>query len=209
MIPIQIVDGSGTSKKVSVLPEGELLVSVHSSPPLLRQKTKIFGQFLTVDGAPASSNDMGVDGSGTPVEFFIAAQENNDLYLTALSFILGYGTTAQLFEFADSGAALTNGVQIAYTTVGEDEVVITTPTTNYGFLRASLAPMSNDAWQSRGFTVLNDYGYFCTIRLADLIMPNGVKLDRGTKQRFSVTILDDCTDADLFNCRAFGFERLP
>ena len=36
----------------------------------------------------------------------------------------------------------------------------------------------------------------------------GVKLDRGTKQKFCVTIRDDCTDADLFNCQAFGFERI-
>lgn len=206
MIKTRIEDGEGGNRQAQVLLGGELLVAVSVNPPLLPQKTRVLSQMLTVDGTLTGSDDMGVDGSVTPVNFWIAAAPDADRYITAMSFILGYGGTAQLYEFADTAAALTNGVKIAYT-AAEGEILIANLKTNYSFMRASLIPLSNNNWQSRGFTVLNDYGYFITIALREHMIPNGVKLDKGTLQRLSVTIQDDCTDADLMNCSVFGFER--
>jgi len=190
-----------------ILPEGEQLVSLYTCPPLLPQKNKVFSQHFTDDGTASGSNDLGVDGSATAVEYWIPADGDNDRYIVTLSSILGYGGSAELFEFADSGAALTNGVKLSYTDTHGAETTIMNPKANYSFQRASFAPISTDIWEDRGFAGTGDYGYFVTIDLSRIMPPYGVKLDRGTKQKMTITIRDDCTDADLFNCAAFGFER--
>jgi len=207
MLKTRIVDGNGTDKQASVLATGELLVSTYQSPPLLSQKTKIFSQDFTDDGTATGSNDLGIDGSGTAVDFYIPASETNDIYITKITFIFGYGASAEAFEFADSGAQVTNGVKISYLDTNSVETVIANPKANYGFMQLSGQPISTTNWEARGFAATGDYGYFVNIFIKDLMPPYGVKLDRGTQQRMTITIRDDCSDADLFNCWAIGFER--
>ena len=181
-----------------------LVVSVASCPPLIPQKSRIFSQKFQTS---AGSDDLGVDGSVTSVQYWIPASDTDDRYITTISFILGYGSSAEGFEFADSGAALTNGVRVYYTNSEGIETTIMNPKANYSFHRASLEPYSKTAWEARGFAGAGDYGYFATVDLTRMMPPYGVKLDAGTNQRLSILIRDDCSDADLFNCNAFGFER--
>ena len=37
----------------------------------------------------------------------------------------------------------------------------------------------------------------------------GIKLDAGTTQRLELSIQDDTTGVDGFDCIAYGFDRLP
>ena len=191
----------------AIFEEGKQIIMTAPCPPLLQQKCKVFSQPFTIDGTPGASRDMGIDGSVNPVEFYIHADPENDRYITRISFILGYGTTAQGFEFADSGAALGNGVLVAYFDTHGNEVRVMNPTANYSFMRGSGAPVSDTNWEARGFAATGDYGFFVNIFLKDIMPPLGVKLNRGTTERMVITIRDDCRDADLFNCQAFGFER--
>jgi hypothetical protein len=191
-----------------VLEENELLTNRFPSPPLLPQKTKIFAQFFTDDGTDSGSEDMGISGVAASVDFYIPAKEKEDLYISKIDFLLGYGSSAYLFNFVDSGNPLTNGVRIFYTNSKNENSEIENLKTNYDFLRFAL----NDgiiptAWELRNLGAIADYGYICSVDLTKSMYPYGVKLDRGTKQRMTITIRDDCTDADLFNCKAFGFER--
>ena len=206
MIKTNIVD-SGSGRKAKVLEDNELLVNSTGCPPLLTQKCKIFSQFVTNDGLAGGTNDLGINGSGTAVEYWVPAIEDDDIYITNLSFVFGYGGSAQMFEFADSGAALTNGVLIEYTDSNGVPTTIMNPKANYSFMRSSLAPFTNTNWETRGFAAAGDYGYFCTVDLLKIIPPYGIKLENGTTQKLSVTIGDDCTGADLFNCNCFGFKR--
>lgn len=187
--------------------DGQQIVIPISCPPLLPQKCKIFQQPFTSNGKPSGTKDLGTDGSVTPVVYYIPAVQDNDVYITRISFILGYGSSAQGFEFADSGAALANGVQVTYIDNNGDDVTIMNPKANYSFMRASGALLSDTNWEARGFAATGDYGYFVNIYLKDIMPTLGVKLDRGTNQRMTITIRDDCSDSDLFNCHAFGFER--
>lgn len=187
--------------------DGRQIVSLYTCPPLLPQKNIVFSQKVTDDGTSSGSDDLGVDGSGTAVDYWIPADDDNDRYLSKLSFICGYGASAEMFEFADSGAKLTNGIRIFYTNTYGDEQTIANPKANYSFLRASLISFSISNWEQRGFAATGDYGWLATIPLDAMIPPFGIKLDRGTNQKLTITIRDDCTAADLFNCNAFGFER--
>jgi len=186
---------------------GNQIISLSGNPPLLPQLNRVFAQKLTVDGTAGGTSEMGVDGSVTPVEYCIFADSKNDRYITSLSFIFGYGSAAEGYEFVDSGAALINGVKVSYFDTVGDEVVIMNPKANVSFMRSSGSSISTVDWEARGFAASGDYGFFVNIDLIDIMPMLGVKLDRGTNQRFCVIIRDDCTDADLFNCQAFGFER--
>jgi hypothetical protein len=205
-IETTIIDGN-TGKAGKVLSEGEVFTSQSGCPPMLPQKCKAFSQKFTTDGLPGGDDDMGVNGSVTAVEYYIGASNDNDRYITRISFVLGYGASAEGFEFADSGAALTNGVKVAYIDSQGTEVTVINPKANYEFMRDSDAPISRVGWQARGFAATGDYGYFVNINLSQIMPPHGVKLDKGSNQKMVVTIRDDCTDADLFNCQSFGFER--
>jgi len=187
--------------------DGMQVVTLFTCPPLFPQLNRVFSQKFTTDGTSTGTSEMGVDGSVTPVEYYIPANEDDDRYITRISFILGYGSSAEAYEFADSGAALTNGIKISYFDTHGDEVTIMNPKANYSFMRASGAYISIDNWEARGFAATGDYGYFVNIDLTVIMPPFGVKIDRGTNQRMSLLIRDDCRAADLFNCQSFGFER--
>ena len=205
MIRILLFGGAGGPAKVS--DDGCLSVADCGAPPLTKQKVRIFSQMLTVDGTKTGSNDLGVDGSVTPVEYYVPADPDADRYITRITFLMGYGASAEMYEFADSGAALTNGVKVSYFDSQGDEITIMTPKANVSFMRASGIPVTNTNWETRGFAAAGDFGFFVNIDLAQIMPRYGIKLDRGTKQRLSLLIQDDCRDADLFNCNAFGFER--
>ncbi len=198
---------SDKNGKPAEFEDGMQVVTVFPSAPFLPQKTKVFGQKFTTNGKPNGTAEMGIDGSATPVEYYIEADSDNDRYITLITFILGYGGSAEGYEFADSGNPLTNGIKISYFNTYGDEVTIMNPKANYSFFRASGVPVSNANWEERGFAASGDYGYFVNISLAAFMPPFGVKLERGTNQRMAILIRDNCTDADLFNCQCFGFER--
>jgi len=198
-------DKNGTSAEFE---DGNQLVTQVTCPPLLPQKCKVWGQKFTITGIPTGSDDLGVDGSGTPVDYYIPADTDNDIYITKISFVIGYGSAAELWEFADKNAALTNGINIHYTDTHGNDIVIGNPKTNYDFLRLSLSDgIIPTAWELRHLGATNDYGILLAVDLTKYVPSYGIKLDRCTNQRITITIRDDCTDADTFNCRAFGFER--
>jgi hypothetical protein len=208
MLKTVIKDGKGSGRETLVLEDNELLVSHSPSPPILPQKHKIFAQYLTDDGLSTGSNDLGVDGSTTAVEYWIPASETEDRYITHLSFLMGYGASGYLWQFCD-GAALTNGVQVKYTDGNNVETEIANIKTNAGLLRASIMEGHiPTAWELRHLGATNDYGILASIHVGGIVIPNGIQLQKGSQQKLSIIIRDNVgAVADDFNCHAMGFER--
>ena len=160
MIKTVIGDGEGSGRGAKVLPDGEILVAQSSTPPLISQKTKVIHRYLTDDGTKTGSGDMGIDGSATAVNFFLEADDKNDTYITQLSMIVGYGASAPLFNWVDSGGVLTNGARLTYVDTQGDVIEIFNATRNSDFLRAALADGITPAdWELRHLGALNDYGF--------------------------------------------------
>lgn len=199
------IQGEDSRTVANVTPEGEIVTAVSPHPPMEAQKSRPFRQYFTVDGLATGSNDMGVNGSSTNVEFYIPASTTDDRYITTLSFIVGYGATGEPFEFADA-TALTNGVRIFYANNQGEIDIHDGIKSNQDLFRLGFQPVPT-AWEVRGVNATNDYGYFVTFDLLRLMPPYGVKLDPSTKQRLSIVIRDNCTNADSFNCIAYGFDR--
>lgn len=197
-----IADGGGRGSKAKV-EDNALLTSTYPAPPLVEQKTKIYRSYL-LNGA---SSDMLVDGSTTAVDFSISADSNNDIYITALTFIHAYPSASALWaEWADDGAALTNGFKLSYIRKGESIDIHDAITVNGELMRLATTP---DLSEKRSILLVNDYGFLVAMDIAAIMPPYGIKLDRGTKQKLTFTVQDDLTasNSTLLNCIAYGFER--
>ncbi len=51
--------------------------------------------------------------------------------------------------------------------------------------------------------------YIPVLDLVEMNPPYGIRLTRGTEQRFVLQVRDDTTGVDRFDVRATGFDRLP
>ena len=195
-----------TKVAAEVTNDCELSVIGASYPPLSPQKVSPFRQYLTDDGLVGGTNDMGVDGSTNNVDYYIAAAEQDDRYITTLNFIIGYGATGRPYQWAN-GTALTNGCRLFYSSTRGETDIHEGIKSNQDFFRLSFSLIPT-AWEVRHVDAANDYGYFITLDLTKLGLPFGIKLDRGTQQRLTVRIQDNAgADADSFNCIAYGFDR--
>ena len=205
-LPTHISDGRGTKAKAKVHLDGALGVIAHPEPPFIEQKTEPFRQFLTDDGLSTGSTDMAIDGSVTNIDFWIPAHDEKDRYITELNILVAYTLSGAPFKWAD-GTALTNGSLLSYNGVTGTRILHDGIKSNQDLLRMSNFGVSA-VWELRHTNANNDYGFFTTVSLTDMMPPFGIKLDAGTNQKLTLTVRDNTgTDADTFNILATGFDR--
>lgn len=202
-----------TERTATVDASGNLHVAASVAPPNGKdQRVRIFRQYLTTDGTASGTSAMDVDGSATNVDYFVKAQPENDLYIASLSFVIA-DATQTLSEFANTNAALTNGCRLFYSDTRGEVDIHDALKTNFDFIRLCLGnPAFGDA--AGAFRADNvsgtSEGYVPVLNMSAVFgLPFGVPLKVGTEQRITMRIRDDCTAADLFDCIAYGFERLP
>jgi len=187
--------------------EHEVPVTIAPHPPKGIQKSQVFRQYFTVDGLESGSNDMGVDGSSTNVDFCIPADTMSDRYITKVSIIVGYGTTGQPNEWAD-GTALTNGTQMLYDSGSGTHTIHGGIQTNQDMFRLHDGDIGT-AWEVRHVNASQDFGYFINMQISLFMPPYGIQLEAGSNQKLMIRIRDNVgTDADSFNAIAYGFDRL-
>jgi len=206
----RIEDGKGLGYEAHVTSENAILTTQYGCPPLLPQKNKIFSQFLTDDGTSTGSNDMLVNASlAAPQDFWVEADDDNDIYITVLSIVLGDGG-ANLNEFCGV-TALTNGCQLFYEDTDGDRVFIGDGLkSNWDFIRMCfVTPAFGDGASALRLTNVEGgaEAYTPWLNLLQIMPPYGLKLDRKTNQRITIRIRDNCSVPDVFNCKAYGFER--
>lgn len=205
MIKSHIIDSDGTGSGLNIV-ENAALTTVVPFPPIIRQKSEPFKQFLTVDGLSTGSSDMSVDGSSTNQEFYITASNTSDRYITSISIIIGYSASGKPFQWADT-TALTNGIRFFYESQRGTIDIDSAIKSNSELLRLANDNIINSDWEVRHVGALNDYGYFIKINLNEFSPYFGIKLDKGSNQRLVMNIRDDVTAATTFNTEAIGFDR--
>ena len=206
MFSFKLFDGKGKGMAAAVSEDQELSVINSAYPPLTPQKVQPFRQYFTTDGLAAGTNDMGVDGSVTNVDYFIPPKVGEDRYITTINFIVGYGASGQPNQWAD-GTALTNGTRLFYSSQKGEVDIHDGIKSNQDIFRLSFSPISAN-WEVRHVNATNDYGYFVSMDFTKMGLPFGVKLDADSSQRLIIRIRDNAgTSADSFNCIAYGFDR--
>lgn len=181
-------------------------------PPPLPTKLKVFRQFLTNDGTAAGSSAMNVDGSVTPQNFWVAAGQEEDVYISRLSFLILDGPNSQLGQFG-AITALTNGCALAYQEGEIGEIVIEPGfKTNFELVRLCSGLPSfgsgNASFIAPNVSGTSD-GTFPVLDLQTFGMRWGVRLQKVGSDRITLTVNDLLTGIDAFNCIAQGFSVLP
>lgn len=166
-----------------------------------------FVQFLTTTGLPGGSNDMRVDGSSTPVDFFVNAEPLLDVFITKLSFAIA-DVNATLDKFGTI-AALTNGCRLFYKRDGIEIDLDNALKTNFNFVRLAFGQpaFGSGADSFRAKNVIgNSEGFIPVVNLREFVPPFGIRLEKGTAEKIILRVRDDITAIDAFTCIAYGFK---
>ncbi len=213
MLDIQIQDGGGGGSCARVV-DDSLLTSANISPPLLPQKVKVFRQYMTDDGTATGTSDMDVNGSVTPVEYWIPSGNDADRYIATISFLLAKSGAA-LNEFGGS-TALTNGCDLEYQRTGGETITIHGALkSNFDIVRLCMGVPAfgtgNAAFKVNN-AIATDEAFIPVFDFTRILPPYGLKLDMGSTQKLIMRINDNLTAGaylDNFDVIAYGFDRMP
>jgi hypothetical protein len=209
MINTGISDGHGSDNKLKVNGEGEIGVVIHQHPPIDEKTSSFpFRQYLTDTGLSTGDNDMRVDGSITPVEFWVNASQDYDTYVKSISVIIS-DAGATMDEFG-ALAALTNGVEFCWVSEELGGIVIHEGlTSNFDFVKlADGKPAFGTGASSFRANNINgtSEGYIPVIDLTTFSGMHGIRLRKGTNDRLVFKIQDNITTIDRFDAEAKGFQ---
>lgn len=211
MIKAKIIGSGPERTEVDVEKSGAMSVVERPFPPFgVMQNVRPFRQFLTDDGTATGSEDMLVDGSVTPVDFFVEAPQNADLYVTRLSFIV-VDQNASLNTFGNI-AALTVGCRLFYTDELGEVVIAEALQTNFDIVRlGSGLPSFGDgttAFIANNVDFISE-GIIPVLDFKDTFgFRWGLELRNGSTQRLVLQIRDDITGIDAMDVIVYGFLRL-
>jgi len=210
MITTQIADGRGGGTLAQVDKDGNINVIAQPYPPKeAKQKLVPYSQFMTANGTSAGSNDLIVNGATTPVNFWVGNVAYFDLYINRVSIQIS-DPGASLEKFG-AITALTNGVQLFYSSNETGEVIISDAwKANIDVFRDATSGkefgVSNSAWlvDIAGGGGLDTY--FPVIDLDDAFgIPYGVRISKDSKDRLGVRIRDNLAGLSIFNVKVYGF----
>jgi hypothetical protein len=152
---------------------------------------------------------MRVNGSSASVDFYVAAQQDYDVYIKSISVLIGDGGTPALNKFG-SLAALTNGVEwvLATQELGDYELHEGLKT-NLSFIRIGVDTgaigTGSDAYLADVSGGGTEKSYLPTIDLNDSFgLAYGIRLRRGTVDKLVFRVRDDLTGLTTFNAIAYG-----
>ena len=108
-----IIGFDGEGHKAAVTKDNNLRVKTNNIPEFgIVNDYVLFSQYISSDGTSDGSEDLRVNGSVTPVDFWIQAVRNEDIVIRTLSIEI-IDASATLSKFGNL-VALTNGIEIIY-----------------------------------------------------------------------------------------------
>jgi len=207
VITATIVGNNGQS--LLVTDEGAIQAVVHPHPPLYETAyPNLWSQFATTSGSPGGVRDMIVDGSTTPIDFYIAAREDITIWVNRFNVRIS-DPGARLDRFG-ALAALTNGLDFFYETGDLGRVVIGERiTTNLEFVRLSGGKPSfgtgADAFLADIAGGTGEDTYLPTIDINEIFGAQwGLRLRVGSNDRAGFTVRDNLAGLSVFNIFGTG-----
>lgn len=207
MIDVKVSNGSGKPNKLEIGDDGEANVVIHSHPSLT-DNTEVF-PFREYFTNTASSIDMAVNGATAPLDFYISAQSDYDIFIKYISIVIGDSGTPALNKFG-SLTALTNGVRWSWfnQTHGDYELHEGIKT-NLEFIRiggdTAGIGTGTDAFLADVSGGGTEKSYLPNIDISETFgMPYGLRLKKGSKDRLIFTINDNLSGLITFNAVCYG-----
>jgi hypothetical protein len=212
MIKTTIIDGEGTSKAAHVTPAGALLVETRQEATPsegTENVTRYFSSILGAEGADSGITNQNVDGSATPQTFYIQSHADYDIHIMRIAIILADGNISHS-KFGGV-TALTNGWNLEFIESGDSiHMVQDAKTSGEVIAQTGFANPYGDSGTSFELTTWTGVDDAHTIVLpVSEYVPGGLRIGRGTQDKFVATVRDDLTGLTDFNVRLIGYRRYP
>ena len=167
-----------------------------------------FSEFFTDEGG---SSNMAIVGTlADPVFFEIRPDTDRDRYIKTVAFSIA-DQNATLSQFGNIGA-LTDGVLFEWDRQGET-VLLADMVSNYDHVRLAGGepPFGDGTAAFRGGNVVGiSEGYLPVLDFQKMFgLPWGIRLAAGSDEVLRLTVRDDTSGVDGYDCIARGFEIEP
>lgn len=187
--------------------EGSLSVSIieRDTPKIgSSSRYQYFSELLGTTGAGSGTTSMNVDGSGTPQEFYAAANQDYDIRINKLVIVLVDGSIA--YNKFGAIAALANGFSISLIEAGIETAIIDAASTTGELITKAGEPINHTILAN--FDASNNNAFILEISLDDRV-PNGIRIGRGTLDKIKATVSDNLTTNVDLTVRAVGYKHHP
>jgi len=208
MIYTNIKDARG--RKLQLDADNTVPIVIHGHPPLENERVLElpFSQFFTTNGSATGSNNMVVAGTlASPIDFYVKANEEYDIYIDTVSIQISDNGSA-LDKFG-ALTALTNGVQFIYSSIRTGEYIIADAIkTNLDFFREATGGKGFGSGTDAFKADISGGGqdtYFPEIDLTERYnLYHGLRIERGTTGRLIMRVRDNLAGISVFNVKCFG-----
>lgn len=207
-IDIQILDGQGAGNYACVTENNALCVApiIPDVPPVgSSNRVRYLKGKLGETGLDSGNTDLTVDGSVTPIDFFVRSDNDFDIHLMRCEILIA-ALQIPLNRFGNIVGGLTIGFDLRVVESGVETFIIEKATTN-----GEVIVQSGDAanFVRLPAYLANSDALIARVPIIELI-PEGLRLGRGTKDQFIATVNDDLTgNIDLMEVAVFGYLHIP
>ena len=203
-----ILDGVGGNYKARVTDQNAVLVEIAPStttPTVGTENTQrlMHGRLGTL-GLDSGSTDMVVNGSVTPVNFYVKSVIGYDILINSIVMVIS-ATTISNSKFGNL-TALGNGIDIVLSEGGGNTIIIEGGKTG-GQVISESGGKDNDNYVLPQWQGNNDAQFI--IFPMGINVPNGLRIGRGTADNLRVTINDNLTGLDDMFVQVFGNKHYP
>jgi hypothetical protein len=206
MIKAKIYGGDGKNP-LKVNGEGEVSVVVHTHPPIEEETISL--PYRSYFKNSSDSNNLIVDGSTVPQDFYISASQDYDIWVKYISSEISDTSGLTLNNFGGL-SALTNGVQWIWFNQQEGEYELHEGIkTNKEFIRigtdTAAIGTGSDAFLADVQGGGAQKSYFPSIDLKEGYgLPYGIRLRQGSTDKIIFRVRDNLAGLSVFNIVAYG-----
>lgn len=212
MIGVQIVSGRGAKNRAAIDKRGLLSVSVEPGSPApvgSSSRYRFLSQLASSVGDGTGVTNMNVNGSSTAQAFTVNSVADYDIRIQKiLIYIEDSSVTHSGFGAL---AALSNGVDISVFEDGTETFLVQSAKKFADLIQQTLAerPFGADASSFELASVTGTADAQVLPMDIGSLVPGGIRIGRGTKDKFQVEVNDDLTGLDFFTVRVLGYRHYP
>lgn len=212
-ISTQIINGGGNRNKLKVNPDGSINTTQTPNPPVPSTGTVNTFRFLSgvmgSTGMDSGTINLNVDGSATAQEFTVDSDEDFDIHVMQVVFIVA--DSAVVHSKFGNINALTNGFDLEIVEEGVTTKLINAVKTG-GQLIAQTGFTHPFGDGTLSFELSNWTGtedaQVAVMSLHDFV-PGGIRIGRGSQNKLIARVNDDLTGLTEFTVRVLGYKHYP
>lgn len=213
-LKVQIMDGSGgTRRSTEVDTSNFLQVAIREGdPPPIGEvnRYRFFSQLVSSAGDGTGTTNMNVNGLSTSQTFSVNSHKDYDIrVMRTMIYIVDTAVTHAKFG---SISSLSNGVDISVFEDNTETFLVQAAKDFTDMIQQTFAerPFGATAtsFELTDVNTSNNDGWILPMDIGALV-PGGLRIGRGTKDRFQVEVNDDLTGLVTFTVRVAGYRHYP